>query len=83
MQKYWKKLDIDHQIKNGWRDDYVEKYIEDAFFPSFDINADDDCTLVNIWNENIKIDVNNDKDKPDYRYSGFCPIQGVLKKMYC
>jgi len=83
MQKYWKKLDIDHQIKNGWRDDYVEKYIEDALFPSFDINADDDCTLVNIWNENIQIDVNNDKDKPDYRYSGFCPIQGVLKKMYC
>jgi predicted RNA-binding protein YlqC (UPF0109 family) len=83
MQTYWKELDKDHYVENGWKDDYVEKYIEDAFFPSFDINQGDDCTLVNIWNDNIQINVNDDNDKQDLRYSGFCPIQGVLKKMYC
>lgn len=74
MSEYWKKLDEENYTENGWKEDYVEKYIEDEYFPSFDINQCDDSTLVNIWNDNIKV---------DSKYSGFCPIQGVLKKMYC
>jgi len=74
MIKYWGKLDEEYHKENGWKDDYVEKYIDDALFPSFDINQGKDCTKVNIWNDNIKV---------DSKYSGFCPIQGVLKKMYC
>ena len=74
MKKYWNKLDENHYKENSWRDDYVEKYIEDGYFPSFDINQGKDCTSVNIWSNSVKI---------DSEYSGFCPIQGVLKKMYC
>ena len=74
MGKYWEKLDIDDYTENGWKCDYVEQYIEDGYFPSFDIDQGEDCTRVNIWNDNIEV---------DSKYSGFCPIQGVLKKIYC
>ena len=86
MKKYWNKLDENHYEENGWRDDFVEKYIEDGYFPSFDINQGKDCTTVNIWSNSMKMLVRYpfESNKPtDLQYSGFCPIQGVLKKMYC
>ena len=83
MSKYWQELDVDDYTENGWKGDYVSKYIEDGYFPSFDIDQGEDCTRVNIWNDIIVVNINKETDKPmDNRYSGFCPIQGVLKKMY-
>ena len=81
MNKYWKKLDEENYIENGWKDNYVNSFIEDGYFPSFDINQGEDCTKVNIWNDITTVDI-NDENNSSSRYSGFCPIQGILKKIY-
>ena len=78
MKHYWDEIDLDYYTENAWRDDYSDKIIKDKWFPKMDINNKNGITQVRIWQ-----DIISHADKSEFSYSGFCPIQGVLKKLYC
>ena len=78
MKHYWDEIDLDYYTENAWRDDYSDKINKDKWFPKMDIKNKNGITQVRIWQ-----DIISHAYKSEFSYSGFCPIQGVLKKIYC
>ena len=51
--------------------------VPDKYFPKMDIQNKKESTTVDIWYQDRQLSSKNNA------YSGLCPIEGVLKKLYC
>ena len=67
----------EHQNDHGWKSDYEPKYIEDTYFPKMDIQQGSETTYVKLF---YKI---QDYDNSDGSTIRLCPLQDVVKKLYC
>ena len=71
------KCGQEHQNDHGWKSDYEPKYIEDTYFPKMDIQQGSETAHVKLF---YKI---QDYDNSDSSTIRLCPLQDVVKKLYC
>ena len=77
LKRDFQSVDKEHQNDHGWKSDYEPKYIEDTYFPKMDIQQGSETTHVKLF---YKI---QDYDNSDGSTIRLCPLQDVVKKLYC